>query len=876
VRAEDRESLSAFYNGLSLESRAFRFFSPAVNLDEIVERSLDVDYVARYGLVAISGARHEITAHALYERIDDERAEVAFAISDRLQGKGLGTILLAHLAEVAEAHGVTSLHATVLAANHRMIEVFRESGFPVALSAEEGEVAIDIPTGLSPEAITRFEQRDRIAAVAAVATCLRPRSVAVVGASRHRGSVGAEVFHNMLASGFSGPVYPVNPDADVVQSVMAYGSVVAIPEPVELAVIAVPSSAVVDVARQCAEKGVRALIVLSAGFAETGPDGAAREAELVVVCRDSGMRLIGPNCLGVINTAAESRLNATFAPHFPDPGSVAFLSQSGALGLAMIDRARELGPGISSFASIGNRADISGNDLIEYWEQDPATAVILLYLESFGNPRRFARIARRVGPRKPIVAVKSGRSTAGARATSSHTGALISASDVTVDALFRQAGVVRTDTLAELFDVASMFATQPIPSGRRVAVLTNAGGPGIMCADACEAGGLELPALSEGLRRELAGFLAAEASLANPVDMIATAPAGHYTDAIEAIAASGEVDAIIVIFIRPLSVDAAEVARAIGEAARVGASALPLLAVFMSGAAERRELSSLAGGVPSFDFPEEAARALAHAVGYGDWRARPASPAPSLPGIRADEAAAVLAMALDRGAVWLAQGEISLLLDCYGIPVARWESAEDPEAAAAAAARLERAVALKAVVPGLLHKTEAGAVRLGLEGAEATAAAARKMSDRLREQGLEPDGFIVQEMVEEGVEMLVGLVHDPLFGPVLACGAGGVQAELINDIAIRITPLLEADPREMLTGLATYPLLEGFRGGPRADIEGLEQLLFRFSALVEAHPELAEADLNPVIVSPRGVAAVDARVRIEPAQPKPPWPRYRH
>src|SRR6266498_3153488 len=462
-----------------------------------------------------------------------------------------------------------------------MIQVFRESGFPVDLRYELGEITVEFPTSLSPEALERFERREQTAAIAAMEAFLAPRSVAVIGASRSRGTIGGEVFHNLLVTGFNGPVYPVNPGADVVQSVPAYSTVGDVPGPVDLAVIVVPASLVVEAAHQCGEKGVRALVVISSGFAETGEEGRARQRELLAVCRGFGMRLIGPNCMGLMNVSSEVRLNATFAPAFPPHGRVGFSSQSGALGLAVIDYASSLSLGLSSFVAVGNKADISGNDLIHYWEADPETDVILLYLESFGNPRKFARITRRVGRTKPIVAVKSGRSQAGARATSSHTGALLAASDVTVDALFRQAGVIRTDTLAELFDVAKLLATQPAPAGRRVGIVTNAGGPGVLCADACEAEGLAVPPLPAEARRALAEFLPPEAALANPVDTIASASGDDYRRTMGIVARSG-VDALVAIFIPPLVTRPEEVATAIREAADALDGSIPVLSVFMS------------------------------------------------------------------------------------------------------------------------------------------------------------------------------------------------------------------------------------------------------------------------------------------------------
>ncbi|HVD16264.1 MAG TPA: GNAT family N-acetyltransferase [Actinomycetota bacterium] len=904
-RPDDAPAVRELLTGLSQESIWLRFFSGFPNLDAAVGWATTVDYQWRYGLVATTGSDGTVVGHAGWERERErpERAEVAFVVADRMQGKGLGTLLLGQLAETAVAVGVSTFVAEVLPENHRMVSVFRDSGFPVTTRSLPGLIMVEFPASLTSEAIEAFERREQAAAVAAMRAMLAPRAVAVVGASRDRGTVGGRVFHNLLAAGFEGPVYPVNPRAEVVQSVLAYRSVADVPGPVDLAVVAVPAAAVVEVARACAEKGARGLVVMSAGFAETGPEGAARQQQLLQVCRDAGMRLIGPNCLGIVNTAPDVSLDATFGPLLPERGRVGFLSQSGALGLAIIDYANALGLGLSSFVSVGNKADISGNDLLNYWEEDPGTEVALLYLESFGNPRKFARVARRVSHAKPIVAVKSGRSTAGARASSSHTGALLAGSDITVDALFRQAGVIRTDTLAELFDVATLLANQPLPAGRRVAIVTNAGGPGILCADACEAGGLAVPPLSEGLRERLAAFLPAEASTANPVDLLAAAPPAHYRQAVELVVASGEADAVIVIFIPPLATDPAAVAAAIRDAVAAVPSRLPLLAVFMSAAGEPAELNpapqptggqplrSLSppdprstaspaesapdgggGRIPSYRFPEDAARALVRAVDYGRWRSTPEGHTPALGGIRRDEAAGVLAAALAEGPRWLAPDEVATLLDCYGLPLAPWRLATTPEEAAAAAAELGGPVALKAVAPGLVHKTEAGAVRLRLAGADAVRAAAAEMTKAVAAAGHQVERFLVQLMVTAGVEMLVGVVHDPLFGPVVACGAGGTAVELLRDVEVRITPLTDADAAAMVRSLATFPLLDGYRGAPPADVAALEDLLLRVGALVEAHPEVAEMDCNPVMVLPAGQGAVvvDARVRVEAAVPPLP------
>jgi acetate---CoA ligase (ADP-forming) len=876
---DDRDALERFLSGLSEQSRIFRFFTPVKDLSWAAQRFAEVDHRERHSLVALHGAGGEIVGHGYYALEKPGQAEVALEVADRLQGMGLGTILLGHLAAHATAQGIATFTAEVMGENHRMLSVFRESGFPMSVRSSFGSMQVLLPTELSDEARERFERREQISAVAAMRRFFEPRAIAVLGASRSRGTIGGEVFHNLLASGFPGPVHPVSPHP-VVQSVVAHPDVREVPGPVDLAVVVVPARAVVEAARACADKGVGAMVVISSGFAEAGADGRARQAELLEVCRRSGMRLVGPNCMGILSTAPERPLNATFAPGAPPAGRIGFMSQSGALGLAVIDHARRTGLGLSSFVSVGNKADISGNDLLEYWESDPQTDLVLLYLESFGNPRRFSHVARRVGRTKPILVVKSGRTAAGVRATSSHTGALLGASDATVDALFAQSGVVRADTLGELFDVASLLSSGPAPAGRRVGIVTNAGGLGIMCADACVAGGLEVSELSAGTRAELGAFLPAEASTANPIDMIASASPADYERTIRAVAASGEVDALIVIFIPPLATAPQEVAAAIGRAAD---GVLPVLGVFVGGG-----LHPAGTSVPVFAYPEDAARALARATRWSEWRARPQEPTWRAPDARQDEARALVAGALgqadppheirtppprfrgDPGEGWLRPDEVGALLACYGIRLVESRLAATPAGAAGAAGDLGGPVAVKAYGPGLVHKSEAGAVALALDGPEATAAAAAAMAERLDAAGTPPEGFLVQRMAGAGVEMIVGVVQDPSFGPVVACGAGGTAVELRKDVSVRLTPLTASEADEMVHGLATFPLLDGYRGRPKAAVGALRELVLRLGALAEDLPEVAEVDLNPVIVGTDGVAVVDARIRLEARDPRPP------
>lgn len=884
VQAGDAPAIRAFLDGLSAESIGFRFFG-SPNMDWVCEWSVDVDYADRYALVAGSGAAGEIVAHGAYMRLDERRAEVAFLVADAWQGRGIATIMLAHLAAAAEEHGISTFFAEVLPRNHRMIDVFEESGFPVTRHRTPDVIEIELPTSMSEQTLDHFEARERTAAIAALRSFLAPRSVAVIGASRRRKTIGGELWHNLVEGGFAGKAYAVNDKARTVQGVRAHRSIAAVPGPVDLAVVATPAESVTGVARQCAAAGVRALLVISGGFGEVGAEGERRQRDLLRVCRESGMRLIGPNCLGVLNTAPDVRLNATFAPHGGAQaphggaqaagalrrGNIGFLSQSGGLGIAIIQGAERLGVGLSSFVSVGDKADISGNDLLQYWEEDPGTDVVLLYLESFGNPRRFARIARRVGARKPIVAVKSGRSPAGARAGASHTGALVATSDVTVDALFAQAGVIRTDTVHELFDVAALLSMQPVPRGGRVAIVTNAGGPGILCADACQAAGLDVVELGPRARRELSGFLDSHASVGNPVDMIAAAPAANYRRTIETLVRHDCCDAIVAIFVPPLVTDPHDAARAIREAA-AQAGEVAVAAVFMTGEAAPAELE---GAVPGFDFPEDAARTLAHAVRYGRWRARPAGVVVRPKGCRPAAAAAIVARALAGGGGWLAPPKVAALLDCYGLPLIPTRTVRSPREAVAAAAAFGGPVALKAVAPGLLHKSDAGGVLVGLQGEDQVRAGARKIRLAVARAGKRLQGLVVQPMAPTDVELLMGVVHDESFGPVIACGAGGTRAELLGDVAVRITPLTDLDAREMLRSLRTYPLLEGYRGSPPCDVGALEDVLLRLSALVQAHPEIAELDANPVVAGPDGALILDARVRLAPAPARRPQPSLR-
>lgn len=698
--------------------------------------------------------------------------------------------------------------------------------------------------------------------VATLKHFFRPRSIAVIGASHDRETVGGNLFRNITDADFNGPVYPVNKNATFVQSIAAYKSVLDCPGPVDLAYIAVPAKAVIGAAKECVQKGVRALVIISSGFAETGKEGATLQEELMKFCKESGVRMIGPNCMGIINTDPRIRLNGQIAGYRVMPGKIGFWSQSGALGIAVIDLANKLGIGVAEFVSAGNRADVSGNDVVEYWEDNENVGIILLYIEWFGDPRRFARLAKRITKRKPIVAVKSGRSTAGFRATQSHTGALVAASDVTVDALFKQCGVIRTDSLEEMFDVAALLTTQPVPMGNGVAIITNAGGAGILATDACESTGLEVPELSEETQGKLRKFLLPIASTKNPVDMTGSATATDYGNAIRAVADDPEIDSLMVIFIPPLPERPAEVASEMLRAAKEIKRKLPIISTFMASKGVTTQLSDGVVSIPTYPFPEVAAQSLAKATDYGKWLNKPHSAQPNFT-VEKVEAAAVVSAAVANREEWLSASSTEALLKCYGISTAKFLQAENPQEAELAAARFSGKVALKVTGPGLLHKTNVGGVKVGLEPS-AVRSAAEEMATRLRQNNITTSGFMIQEMVSGGVEMFVGITNDPLFGPLIACGAGGTLVEMIRDVSVRLTPLTEADAEEMVHSLKTYQLLEGYRDGPRYDVKALQDVVLRLGQMVEEIPEVAELDLNPLIVLQDGSGAVvvDARVRV--------------
>jgi acetate---CoA ligase (ADP-forming) len=849
--SSDAESLIAFFAGLSTESMHRRFHGGRRVDHALVEHVLvaSADRGALVGLAATAEGERVVAVAEYASLRDPSVAEVAFAVADDLQGRGIGPRLLERLAVVAASAGVEEFVAEVLPENRAMLAVFTDAGFDVSREVGGGEVEVHFPIAPTADFRARVDERDHLAVAASLRPFFRPASVVVIGASRRRGSIGGELFRNVLAADFAGAAYPVNRGGEPVAGVQASTSISEIRVPVDLAVICLPAAQVEEAARAALVAGIRALCVISSGFAEVGRDGATRQARLLALVRSYGARLIGPNCLGI--AVPGIGLNATFAPRALPPGRIAFSSQSGALGLALLEKAAERNLGFSAFVSIGNKADVSSNDLLEWWEDDEASDLVLLYLESFGNPRKFGRLAARVARRKPILALKAGTTRAGARAASSHTAAL-AGSEAAVDALFRQAGVLRASTLEELVDAATLLSSQPLPKGRRVALVSNAGGLGILCADACEGAGLELESLGDATRERLRAILPPDASVTNPVDLLGSATAATYEAALPLVLADPAIDSVIVLFVPPVVATADDVAAAVVRAA--GGATKPVLAVVVSGEGIPAALREAGCSVAAFAYPESAARALALAAERGDWLRREAGTVPAVDGIDRNRARRLIDSVA--GERWLDPTEHRALLEAYGIPLVSERSAATVDEAVAAARDLGFPVVVKSAIAGA-HKTESGGVALGLTSTEEVRAAALRIGAP----------FLLQPMISGGVEFLAGVVQDPVFGPLVAFGPGGVLAELIGDTRFAVAPLTDVDADELVHGGKAGRLVAGFRGGPPAEAAALCDLIQRLARLAEDNPEVAELDLNPVLGLRDGCVAVDARIRIDRPAP---------
>ncbi|MEW6777261.1 MAG: GNAT family N-acetyltransferase, partial [Bdellovibrionota bacterium] len=865
VRPGDKGRLLEMFGRLSPESIYFRFFQArkSVSHEELM-RLTELDFHNSAALaVIVPDSVERIAGVGCYVRTaGGQTAEVAFLVEDQYQGQGIGTLLLEHLARIARREGISAFEADVLAYNQKMLDVFTQSGFSLERSLSRGVYRVSFPTAETHESLAAQLARERAAAAKSIRPLLEPASIAVVGASRQAGAVGNALLSNLLEGGFKGKIYPVNPSAKEIAGLPCYPDVAAIGGPVDLAFIAVPAVAVEEALCSCAKAEVKGVIILSAGFAEAGSEGKAAQGRLVDIARSAGIRIVGPNCLGIVSTSVF--LNATFAAGMPPAGEIAMMSQSGALGIAMLDKLKELGLGLSSFVSVGNKADVSGNDLLCYWGEDPKTKVIVLYLESFGNPRRFARLAPEIAREKPVLAVKSGRTKAGARAAASHSAALASL-DVAADALFEQAGVIRADTLEELFEIASLLSTQGAPRGNRIGVVTNAGGPAILLADACESSGLEIPQLSESVQQKLRAFLPAAAAVANPVDMIASASPEHFEKTIEAVGSDPSVDAVAILYV-PLRVTRPEeILSAMARGAGDVPCGKPVVCVVVGNAGDREKIhQGPRGRLPVFEFPESAARALSAAARYEQWRKRPRGDWEELDAI----SAAAIRKIVDRARsgkdrAWLSPDDLAAVLGLAGIGFAPCRTVSVEEAGEAAK-DLGFPLVAKAIAPGVIHKSDVGGVVLGIDSARKAAKAAEQIRGRIEKAGARLEAILLQREVKEGLEFFAGITTDATFGPLVLCGAGGVLVELVGDMIFRLPPVSDTDASEMVRALKSARLLKGYRGAPAGDHAALEKIVRRLSALVLAVPEILEVDLNPIKVLPpgQGAIAVDGRMLV--------------
>jgi acetyl coenzyme A synthetase (ADP forming)-like protein len=869
--AADRETIQKFFQRLAPEARYRRFFAAAEPPVQLIDQLSDSsDPAVRVTLLALRHQAHELQpiAVASYAATGPVSAEAAFAVSDGLHGRGLGTALLERLATIAHRYGFERLEATTLGDNLEMLDVFRDSGFGMRAKTAPGTIEVVLDLQPSARGTAAIDERNRAATVASLRPILQPRSVAVVGVSRETTNLGRRMYEGLVGAGFNGAVSAVNPHATDIDGRRAYASVRDLPHRVDLAVVATPSHTVPSVVDDCAAAGVTSLVIVSAGFAELNEEGRALQQLVIEKARTNGMRLIGPNCMGVINTEPDVRLNASFAQGMPPAGRVAIASQSGGIGLALLQLARARHVGISSFVSLGNKADVSGNDLLQWGESDPRTAVLLLYLESFGNPRRFAQLARRIGRKKPIVVIKAGRTPSGGRAAGSHTAGLAS-NDTAVDALFKQSGVIRADTIDEMFDVAQCLDLQPLPAGVRVAIITNAGGPGILAADACEAAGLIVQPLEAETRAALARGLSSNASVGNPVDLVASAGPDAYDHAIVTAINAAEVDSVIVVYTPVDHSQTDGILAAIGQAvvkARAQGVGKPVLACTLSVTTQPAPLQAGEELIPAYVFPENAARALGRAAAYARWREEPPSLFWTFDDIQSQKARMLCQGVLAaRGDTWLTGEELTRVLDMFGLRTVAGAVAHTEEEAVATAGLVGFPVVLKLQSPTVLHKTDVGGVHLDLRDEEDVRTAFRTLASRfpdvLKAEG--DAGVQVQPMLQ-GVQTLIGVAEDPTFGPLVAFGLGGVETELLHDVAFRIAPLSEHDVDALIHGIRSFPLLQGYRGRPPADVAALREILLRVSLMAQRIPELRELDLNPVIVLPagKGCGIVDARARV--------------
>ena len=862
----DFDAVKAMHEAMSPDNAYLRFFNLSRLAAETEAKRICRDsrpgHVALLALVA-----GKVVGCASYDTPSGpadpgNTAEVAFAVADRMHHRGIATLLLEHLVSFARTHQITAFTAETLSENTPMLRVFADAGLPVQRHYDDGMVEMTFPlprqgggTALDSY-LNAVAERERRADAASLGHVLAPESVVVIGASRQRGTVGRAILDNIRTGGYAGRLYVVNPRARQVSGEHCLSSVLDLPEPADLAVIAVPAAAVLNVAEQCGQRGVRSLVVVTSGL------DAAGCADLLAVCRRHGMRLVGPDCFGVAVPAIG--LNATFADRHPQPGTAGLVMQSGGLGIALVDQLSRLGIGISSFASVGNKLDVSSNDMLMWWENDGVTKLAVLYIKSFGNPRKFARTARRVGASMPVLAVDAGRPEAGR------------------EALFEQAGVIITHTFGDLVETTALLASQPVPAGRTIAIVSNVGGAGLLAAGACADLGLTVHRPHGLTSRRLRALVPDTGATGGPVDTTAAISAESFRQCLELLAADDEVDAMIALVLPTAATG--DLVTAIRQA-DVG---VPLAAVVLDQPESVRLLPRAdgAGQIPAYGYPDAAATAMARAARYGAWRTEPLGQVPSFPDISTEDARTLVRGFLHStlGGGWMPPDQIAELLRCYGVPVVELTGASSEDKAVEAFRTAAGPVVLKADVPGLLHKTDAGAVELDLRSEAEVRAAYRRLAERFGERQRR---VLVQPMIADGTEVIVGVTDDHMFGPLVVFGLGGVTAEVLADRAARLTPLTNIDADQLIGSIRSAPLLRGYRGsagpgsrspqtpprGHAADLGALRDLLLRVSRLADDLPEVTELDLNPVIARPDGAFVVDARIKVTPYRAQDPFLR---
>ncbi|MEY9857801.1 acyl-CoA synthetase (NDP forming)/RimJ/RimL family protein N-acetyltransferase [Catenulispora sp. GAS73] len=863
---QDLDGLNAMFAALSPESVRMRFFASGAAAGRSAAERLCEPHPDRIALVVSvrRGEAEEIVGEgeAWRLRADADAAEVGFTVADRLRGRGIGTLLLEHLADAARALGIRTFVAETLSENLAMKRVIASAGLHHSATFEHGSTVFhEIDLTEDDAYLEVVADREFTGSAASLEPLFRPRGVAVVGVGRRPGGVGRAILDHLLAAEFDRPLFAVNPHADEIAGVPCARSIELLPDRIELAVLAVPPEALVEAAIACGRHGIRALTAVTSSV----PKSVG--TTLKAVCRRYGMRLVGPNGLGVASFGTDISMDATFGPHTPLGGTAGVGVQSGGVGIAILDHLSRLGIGAGSFASLGDKADVSGNDLLAWWARDPATELVLLHLESFGNPRKFARYARRVARTKPVLAVMAGRSAAGSRAAASHTSAAITPG-ITREALYRQAGVIATRSVAELVEAAALLRTGLLPTGRRVAVVSNAGGTGVLAADACAEAGLTVPEFSDALRERLSALLRPAAACGNPVDAGAGANGAALRDAVETVASSGEADAVLLLLV-PTAL--AELSPTLAVDARTGA--MPVVAVLVDQAAGVETVMGADGRfLPCYGDAETAVRALSHACDYAEWLRRPGGEVPQLPGVRSRDAARLVSLflAAHPEGGWLPPDRAADLLACYGIRCARLVLAADEQTAVTAAAVWDGPVAMKAYWPELVHKSDVGGVLLGLSGPEEVRAGWRRLHERF---GGQLAGVVVQEMAPDGIELLAGVDDDAVFGPLVAFGTGGTATDLAADRAYRLAPLTGADADELVHSTRAARMLAGFRGRPGGDVAAVRDALSRLALLAAEQTCVTEAEINPLIATPNGVTAADFRIRVEPRTQTDPYLR---